>query len=92
MRLRGRPRTGWMDDVKRALNERVMSVEQGRMIVLDLEGFRRQLLKTVGQNVEEIKYFSFVLCFLTTQNPITFLFYTRMIVCNISEWKAVVNA
>ena len=33
MRLRGRPRTGWIDSVKRALNERVISVEQGMMIV-----------------------------------------------------------
>ena len=27
VRLRGRLRTGWMDDVKRALNERGISVE-----------------------------------------------------------------
>ena len=33
--MRGRLSTGWMDGVKRALNERVMSVEQGRMIVRD---------------------------------------------------------
>ena len=32
MRLRGRPRMGWMDSGKRALNER-MSLEQGKMIV-----------------------------------------------------------
>ena len=35
VRLRGRLRMGWMDDVKRMLNERGMSVEQGRMIVCD---------------------------------------------------------
>ena len=27
---------GWIDSVKRALNERGMSVEQGRMIVHDI--------------------------------------------------------
>ena len=35
VRLRGRPRTGWMNNVKRASNEKEMSVEQGRMIVHD---------------------------------------------------------
>ena len=40
VRLRGRPRTGWMDGVKRALNEREMSVEQGRMIVCDRSEWR----------------------------------------------------
>ena len=29
------PQTGWMDSVKRALNENGKSVEQGRMIVHD---------------------------------------------------------
>ena len=32
---RGRTRTEWMYGVKRALNEREMSVEHGRMIVCD---------------------------------------------------------
>ena len=31
--LRRRAQTGWMDGVKRALNERGMSVEPGRMII-----------------------------------------------------------
>ena len=35
MRLRGRTQMGWMNGVKRALNKRGMSVEQGRMIVHD---------------------------------------------------------
>ena len=35
VRLRGRPRIGWMDGLKRVLNERGMFVEQGRMIVHD---------------------------------------------------------
>ena len=34
-RPRGRPRTGWMDSVKRVLAARGMSVEQGRVIVCD---------------------------------------------------------
>ena len=38
--LRGRPQTGWMDILKRALNERGMSVEQGRMIVCDRSKYR----------------------------------------------------
>ena len=40
VRLRGRPRTGWMDSLKIALNERRMSVEQGRMIVCDRSEWR----------------------------------------------------
>ena len=40
-RLRGRPRLGWMEGVKRALSERGMSVEQGRMIVRDRNEWRR---------------------------------------------------
>ena len=35
VRLRGRGQMGWIDDVKRQLNERGMFVEQGRMIVRD---------------------------------------------------------
>ena len=36
VRLRGRPRMGWRDGVKkRAFDERAISVEQGRMIVCD---------------------------------------------------------
>ena len=37
VRLTERPRTGWMDGVKRALNERVMSVEKGRMTLCMIE-------------------------------------------------------
>ena len=32
-RPRGRPHTGWMDNVKRALDARGMSVEYGKVIV-----------------------------------------------------------
>ena len=39
-RPRGRPRMGWMDGVKRALDERGMSVERGRMIVRDRSNWR----------------------------------------------------
>ena len=39
-RLRGRQQTGWMDSVKRAVNGRGMSVEQGRMIVRDRSEWR----------------------------------------------------
>ena len=35
VRLKGGIKTGWMEGMKRALNERGMSVEQGRMIVSD---------------------------------------------------------
>ncbi len=35
VRLRGRPRMGWLDSVKRALGARRMSVEQGRVLVRD---------------------------------------------------------
>ena len=35
IRCRGGPRLGWMDDVRMALGERGMSLEQGRLIVLD---------------------------------------------------------
>ena len=35
VRLRGRPRVGLMDSVKRVLDERGMSAEQGRMIMCD---------------------------------------------------------
>ena len=34
-RSRGRPRFGWMDGVRIALEERAMSVEQGRLNALD---------------------------------------------------------
>ena len=33
VRLRGKPKTRWMDSVKRALNEGGMGVEQGRILV-----------------------------------------------------------
>ena len=35
VRLRRMPRTGWMDTMKKVLNEKGMSVEQERMIVCD---------------------------------------------------------
>ena len=35
VKLRWRPRMGWIDRMKRALNAREMSVEQGKMIVCD---------------------------------------------------------
>ena len=40
LRLRERPRTEWMDCMKRALNEREISVEQGRIIVCDYSEWR----------------------------------------------------
>ena len=40
VRPRGRPRTGWMDSVKRALDARGLSVAQGRMIVHDRNAWR----------------------------------------------------
>ena len=39
-RPRGRPRTGWMDSVKRVLDPRGMSVEQGRVTVSDRNEWR----------------------------------------------------
>ena len=39
-RPRGRPHTGWMDSVKRALDARGLSVAQGRMIVRDRNEWR----------------------------------------------------
>ena len=39
-RPRGRPRMGWMDGVKRALDARGMSVEQGRVVVRDRNEWR----------------------------------------------------
>ena len=35
VRLRERPRMGWMDGMKKVLNEKGMSVQQGRMILFD---------------------------------------------------------
>ena len=35
VRPRGRPQTGWRDSVKRVLDPRGMSVEQGRVAVCD---------------------------------------------------------
>ena len=35
VRMRGRPLMGWMDGLKRVLNERGMFMQQGRMIVCD---------------------------------------------------------
>ena len=43
-RLRGRPRLGWMDCVKRALNERGMTVEQSRLIVRDRGKWRKTVV------------------------------------------------
>ena len=40
VRLRGRPRTRWMHGVKRVLNERGMSVEQGMIIVCNRNEWR----------------------------------------------------
>ncbi len=40
VRPRGRPRMGWLDGVKRALGERGMSVEQGRVFVRDRNEWR----------------------------------------------------
>ena len=40
MRPRGRPRTGWMASVKRALETRGVTVEQGRVIVRDRHEWR----------------------------------------------------
>ena len=39
-RLRGRPRLGWMNNVKRALNARDMSVDEARMAVRDRSAWR----------------------------------------------------
>ena len=41
VRLRGRPRMGWMDSVKRALYMRGLTVEQGRMTARDRNEWRR---------------------------------------------------
>ena len=40
VRLRGRPRMGWMDGVKRALDARGMSVEQGRVVARDRDEWK----------------------------------------------------
>ncbi len=40
VRPRGRPRMGWLDNVKRALVARGMSVEQGRVVVHDRNEWR----------------------------------------------------
>ena len=40
VRPRARPRMGWIDGVRRALDERRMTVEQGRMIVCDRSEWR----------------------------------------------------
>lgn len=40
VRPRGRPRIGWIDGVRRALYERGMTVEQGRIIVHDRSDWR----------------------------------------------------
>lgn len=39
-RLRGRPRLGWMSNVRRALDARGMSVDEGRMAVRDRSAWR----------------------------------------------------
>ncbi len=38
--VRGRPRMGWLDSVKRALGARGMSMEQGRVLVHDRNEWR----------------------------------------------------
>ena len=40
VRLRGRPRMGWIDSVKRVVDARGMSVEQGRVVVRDRNEWR----------------------------------------------------
>ena len=40
VRLRGKPQTGWINGVKRALNETRMSVEQGRVILHNVSEWR----------------------------------------------------
>ena len=40
VRPRGRPQIGWMDSVKRVLDPRGMSVEQGRVTVCDRNEWR----------------------------------------------------
>ncbi len=40
VRPRGRPRMGWLDSVKRALDAKGMSVEQGRVLVHDRNEWR----------------------------------------------------
>ncbi len=40
VRPRGRPQMRWMDNVKRVLGARGMSVEQGRMVVRDRNEWR----------------------------------------------------
>ncbi len=40
VRPRRRPHMGWLDSVKRALDVRVMSVEQGRVLVCDRNEWR----------------------------------------------------
>ena len=40
VKVKGRPQTGWMDGVKRVLDEIGMCVEQGRMIVCDRSEWR----------------------------------------------------
>jgi len=40
VRLRGRPGMGWMDGVKRALDARGMSVEQGRVVARDRDEWK----------------------------------------------------
>ena len=40
VRLRGRPRMGWMNSVKRSLDARRMSVKQGRVVVRERDEWR----------------------------------------------------
>ncbi len=40
VRSRGRPRTGWLDSVKRVFSPSGMSVEQGRLVVHDRNEWR----------------------------------------------------
>ena len=59
VKLRGRPQMGWMDDVKRALNERPMFMKQGRMIVHDRGEWRAAVnawvLTQLWQTVDQIR-------------------------------------
>ncbi len=38
IRPKGKPRMGWQDSVKRALGVRGMSVELGRVVVIEMNG------------------------------------------------------
>ena len=46
--MKGKPRIGWMDGVKRVTNERGMCVEQERMTVHDRSGGSYQVVGGTG--------------------------------------------